>query len=103
MSKINYPENDSLGNLVSKSIQDTSKNLNVVLNNCSFSVPSDFSHVNSLRDFQSRVSSHANELNKIANMIVGIDRSYAAILDSIDAMKDNLNIDAIEERERLIK
>lgn len=103
MSKISYPENETLNNLTVNVMNDTLKSLNSAINYYSYRVPNDFQYINALRDVGVRINNHINALNSIHSKIEGIDRAFTATMDSIDAMKDSLKTDVIDERDRLIK
>lgn len=103
MSKINYPENETLASLVSKPFNDISQSLTSALNYCAFNVPRDFRYLQYLRDIGGIIDGYRNDLTSIFNACENIDKGFRATLDSIDSMNNNLNTDVIDERERLIK
>ena len=103
MSKISYPENESINSLTLNTMNDTLRSLNNANNQFSYKVPSDFQCLNALKEISAKLNNHMNELTNIHNKIVGIDKAFAATMDSLDATKDSLNTDVIDERDRLIK
>lgn len=103
MSKINYPENDTLCSLIRNPINDVSNSLTSAQNYCSFSVPNDFPYMQFLREIGGIINNYRNDLNNIFRSCDNIDKGFRATLDSMGAMNNNLNTDVIDERDRLIK
>ena len=103
MSKISYPDNETLGNLTVNAMNDTLKSLNSAINSYSYTVPSDFQGLKNLKQVGSRISKHITKLDSIHNTIEGIDKAFRATMDSLDSMNNSLDVGIIDERDRLIK
>lgn len=103
MSKIVYPETESLSSLVRNSLNDGLQSLNNAQNQCVYTIPGDFAYLSYLRGLGSKISGFRQDVLNIYKSIEGIDQSYRATLDSLDGYRESLDLSIIEERSRLIK
>ena len=103
MSKISYPEETGVSIIVEKSINDTIKKLDSALNQCSMSVPSNFSYINYLRALPGDISDYKKRANDILIKAKNIDNNFKFAFEDIDSSQATLPSDILETRDRLVK
>ena len=103
MTRIIYPENDTITNLVKNPLNDALKALLNAQNNCSFLIPSDFAYVEYVRTLGSKIYGYRRKLVNIYSDISMIDRRYTGTFEEIDSLREKIDVSTIDERERLVK
>ena len=103
MSKIVYPETDTLANLVKNPIMDSQKALTQAISYCTYSIPYGFAYLNYLKTLGNKIAELRAESYSIYGAIEKIDFAYQNAFDTLDLYKDGLDLTIIEERDRLVK
>ena len=103
VSKINFPEETGIFTVVEKPINDTIKDLDAALNQCSMSVPSSFSYLNYLRSLPGVISDYTKRANEILVSAKNVDNNFIFAFENIDSTYSTLNSDVLESRDRLVK
>lgn len=103
MSKIVYPESDTLTSLVRNSMNDTLQSLNKAQGYCSYIVPKDFQYLKYVSNLSGKIAELGSELNKCYNALGKVDKDFQNALSAIHESSELLDTASIEERGRLIK
>lgn len=103
VSKIVYPENETLASIVRNPINDTLQDLKTAQNYCVFTVPKDFAYLGYLRELGGKILGIRQDLVNLSRNIDEIDKSYSATFDALDTYRQSLDLSTLEERDRLIK
>ena len=103
MSKISYPEETGVYIVVDKPVTDAIKNLDVALNQCSFSVPSNFGYINYLRSLPGLIGDYKKDANEILVAAKNVDNNFKFAFEDIDSAHSALPNDILETRDRLVK
>lgn len=103
MSKLVYPEKESLVNLVRGPLNDTISSLNTAIGQCSFVVPNDFAYLSYLRTLSTTIAEYRGKVYEIFGDIDKIDVGYRNAFDTMSSYKESLDLNVIDERDRLVK
>ena len=103
MTKIIYPESDTLTSLVRNSMNDTLQSLNKAQSYCSYLIPKDFQYLNYVNNLGGKIAGFSKELNKCYSALGKVDRDYQNTLSLIHESCELLDTSTILERGRLIK
>lgn len=103
MSKIIYPESDTLTSLVRNSMNDTLQSLNKAQGYCSYLIPKDFQYLNYVSNLGGKIAGFSKELNSCYSALGKVDKDFQNAMSAIHESSELLDTASIEERGRLIK
>jgi len=103
MSKIIYPESDSLTSLVRNSMNDTLQSLNKAQGYCSYLIPKDFQYLKYVSNLGVKIAGLGKELNNCYSALGRVDKDFQNTISTIHEVTEILDVSSIEERGRLIK
>lgn len=104
MTKVKYPSSNTVSSTIKNAIIDTNSALNKAKNSCVFgSIPSGFEHTNYLMNLANKVESFKNRATNIYNASVDTDKYYSDMIDSLGSLRENIDANVMDARERLIK
>lgn len=102
MSKIVYPEN-GLYDLVDDSINDCINGLNDAVGRCTYSIPSNFSHLNYVKTLPGLLNGYISDAKAILASAKSCDNDFKFAGESIEAIIKETSVTLIDERDRLVK
>lgn len=103
MSKIVYPEIVGLNGTVGKSLNTIKQELDKAVAACSFSVPSGFAYAGYVNKLPSLIGEYSLRTANIHNSLIKVDSIYSSSFEAMSSITEDLDLDIIVERERLVK
>lgn len=103
MSKVMYPEEESVAGLILNSVNDGINSINNASGNCSYTIPNDFVYLNYCLELGNTISNYGQRLVDLYGKVENTDKAFYSTFDNMDANLATIDTTLIKERDRLIK
>ena len=103
MSKIIYPDSEGIYPLVENMFNESITCLKNAQSFCSYSISSNFSYLNYLKDLPNKVQGYLNDANEIVSKSKEIDNSFKLTMETLKDKCSSLDVSILETRDRLVK
>lgn len=102
MSKVNYPDRDSIAGLTRNSINDAYYRLGNAQGFCSFVLPQGCPNAEYIKGLYNRIGNLRYKTANLLKSIESIDKNYALTKEGINNITAKLSVDVIDDRHRHI-